>query len=155
MAYNIKPNDTEQPQAPSGEIAMQVYSIKLKSANLFDTIAQIETGLPMSSFDIFRKKIGLSESALSAIMSIPKRTLTRRKQSGRLSPLESERLVRLARLFDKATEVFGGNEKVAAGWFKEPARALGNKTPLEMAETEIGAQEVNALLVRIEHGVFA
>jgi len=51
--------------------------------------------------------------------------------------------------------MFGDDEKAAAQWLKEPVRALGGETPLEMAETEIGAQEVNALLVRIEHGVFA
>lgn len=134
---------------------MQVHSIRLKSKNLFDTISQIENGLPISSFDGFRIKIDLSESALSDTMAISKRTLTRRKHEGRLSSLESERLIRFARLFDKATEVFGGDEAVAAKWFKQPARALGEKTPLKIAETEIGAQEVKALLVRIEHGVFA
>lgn len=133
---------------------MQVHSIGLKSENLFGIIEKIKNGLPISAFDNFRQKINLSERALSDTIDISKRTLTRRKQKGRLSSLESERLVRLARLFDKATEVFGNDEIVSAQWFRTPARGLGGKTPLVMAETELGAQEVNALLVRIEHGVF-
>jgi putative toxin-antitoxin system antitoxin component (TIGR02293 family) len=133
---------------------MHVHSIGIKSENLFGIIEKIKIGLPMSAFDNFRHQIDLSERALSDTMDISKRTLTRRKKDGRLSSLESERLVRLARLFDKATEVFGNDAGIAAQWFKTPARGLGGKTPLTMAGTELGAQEVNALLVRIEHGVF-
>ena len=133
---------------------MEILSLKFESADLFETLAQLESGLPMDSFDYFREKLGLSESALSDAIGIALRTLTRRKQSGFLTSRESERLVRLGRLFDKAVEVFGDDETIAASWFKEPAVSLGSQTPLKMAETEIGAQEVNALLVRIEHGVF-
>ena len=133
---------------------MQVQSIGLKSENLFGIIEKIRDGLPMATFDNFRKKIGLSEKSLSSTISISKRTLTRRKQKGRLSSSESERLVRIAKLFDKATEVFGRDEAVSAQWFKTPAKGLGGRTPLAMAETELGAQEVYAILIRIEHGVF-
>jgi putative toxin-antitoxin system antitoxin component (TIGR02293 family) len=133
---------------------MDVHSINLKADNLFGIIEEIKNGLPISSFNNFRQKINLSEKALSDTIDISKRTLTRRKKKGRLSSLESERLVRLAKLFDKATTVFGNDESVTAQWFKTPARGLGGNTPLVMAETELGAQEVFALLVRIEHGVF-
>lgn len=133
---------------------MEVASIAIKSNDLFGLIDQIKGGLPISAFNRLRDKIKLSEKALSDTIDISKRTLTRRKEAGRLSASESERLVRLGKLFDKATQVFGGNETHAAKWFKDPARGLGDKTPLAMADTELGAQEVYALLVRIEHGVF-
>ena len=133
---------------------MNVQSIGLKSDTLFGMIEAIKSGLPISTFSHFRQKMDLSEGALSSTMNISKRTLTRRKKEGRLSAAESEKLVRLAKLFDQATRVFGSDEVLSAQWFKAPARGLGGRTPLEMAETEMGAQEVNALLVRIEHGVF-
>ena len=66
---------------------------------------------------------------------------------------ESERIYRIARLYDRAVEVFGGKE-MGRKWLKGPAWALGNVPPLEFAETELGAQEVDDLLGRIEHGVF-
>lgn len=133
---------------------MEVSSIAIKSKDLFGLIDQIKDGLPISSFDRLREKFMLSERALSDTIDISKRTLTRRKMTGRLSASESERLVRLGKLFDKATQVFGNKETNAAEWFKTPARGLGGKTPLTMADTELGAQEVYALLIRIEHGVF-
>jgi putative toxin-antitoxin system antitoxin component (TIGR02293 family) len=43
----------------------------------------------------------------------------------------------------------------AREWFKAPNRALGNTTPFEYADTEPGAREVEDVLGRIEHGVFA
>lgn len=87
-------------------------------------------------------------------ISLSKRTLSRRKNEGRLSAAESERIVRIGKIFDKATQVFDQNEALAARWFKTPARGLAGKTPLEMVDTEIGAQEVYALLIHVEHGVF-
>jgi putative toxin-antitoxin system antitoxin component (TIGR02293 family) len=66
---------------------------------------------------------------------------------------ESERLFRLACLYDKAVEVFE-DPQMARKWLKEPSWALGDVTPLRYADTELGAQEVEDLLGRIEHGVF-
>jgi hypothetical protein len=40
-------------------------------------------------------------------------------------------------------------------WFTSPKIPLDGKTPLECADTEIGAKEVEDLLGRLEHGVFS
>ena len=66
---------------------------------------------------------------------------------------ESEKAFRIARLYDRALEVFG-DQQAAGNWLKEPARGLGETTPLLYAKTELGAREVEKLLTRIEHGVF-
>jgi putative toxin-antitoxin system antitoxin component (TIGR02293 family) len=70
-----------------------------------------------------------------------------------LNAEESEKVLRIARLYDKALDVFE-DEKSAEKWLKEAARGLGGDIPLEYAKTELGAQEVERLLIRIEHGVF-
>jgi putative toxin-antitoxin system antitoxin component (TIGR02293 family) len=44
--------------------------------------------------------------------------------------------------------------QLARKWLKEPSWALGDVIPLQYADTELGAQEVEDLLGRIEHGVF-
>ena len=62
-------------------------------------------------------------------------------------------MLRIARIYDKAFEVFESEEAVE-GWLKKPARGLGNRIPLEYSDTDLGAQEVVNLLGRIEHGVF-
>ena len=56
--------------------------------------------------------------------------------------------------FSRAIEVLGSLEQ-ARRWFSNPKRALGNKTPMEFCDTELGAEEVTNLLGRIEHGVFS
>ncbi|MBW1801385.1 MAG: DUF2384 domain-containing protein [Deltaproteobacteria bacterium] len=129
-------------------------SIGITSQNAVDVIKQIKRGLPASSFEKLRKNLDVSEKLLSSTVRIAKRTLIRRKQEGRLKTDESERLFRIAKLYDKAIEVFE-DRNIARKWFKDPVRALGGKTPLEFADTELGAQEVEALLGRIEHGIFS
>ena len=132
---------------------MHVQSIGIKSKNIDDLIRKIQRGFPVSSFEKLRRKLDFSDNLLSQVINIPKRTLTRRKQQGRLNVVESEKLLRIARLYDKALEVFE-DEEAAEKWLKEPARGLGGVIPLEYAKTEIGAQEIEKLLIRIEHGVF-
>ena len=133
---------------------MHVQSIGIKSKNIDDLILKIEKGLPISSFEKLKKKLGVSDNFLSQIVNIPKRTLTRRKQQGRLNTQESEKVLRVARLYDRALEVFEDSDATER-WLKEPARGLGEASPLSYAKTELGAREVERLLTRIEHGVFS
>lgn len=63
--------------------------------------------------------------------------------------------MRLARLTEAAIELFEGDTEAAQGWMKAPRAVLGGKTPLEMAATEIGAREVENLILRLEDGVFS
>lgn len=56
-------------------------------------------------------------------------------------------------VFDRAVELFQGDEAAASQWLQSPAPALGNVAPLVMAETEDGAREVENLIGRISHGV--
>ncbi len=81
-------------------------------------------------------------------------TLHRRKKTGHLDRAESDRLVRYARLFSHASEALGGVEG-ARSWLVAPARDFHGECPLDFADTEIGAREVEALLGRLKHGVFS
>ena len=83
------------------------------------------------------------------------RTLDRRKREGHLLPEESDRLLRVSRVFGKALELFEGDPKSAREWLSAPQTALGGAVPLDMARTDIGALEVEALAGRLEHGVFS
>ena len=91
---------------------------------------------------------------MADVLSIPTSTLNRRRKAGRLDRDESERAYRLARLVDRAADVFGSVES-GVEWLKRPQFALGGVTPLTYADTEPGAREVENVLGRIEHGVAA
>ena len=132
---------------------MNVSSIGIQTKNIDDMIVILKQGLPADAFDKLRDRLKVSDHLLSNIVQISKRTLNRRRQDGRLKTDESERVLRIARVYDKALEVFESEEAVEA-WLKKPARGLGQKIPLEYSDTDLGAQEVVNLLGRIEHGVF-
>ena len=128
--------------------------IDLKSRNTTQLISQIKKGLPLKIFEQLCRNLGVPEKELCRILKIPPTTLARRKKNGQLSFEESERVFRIGRLYDRALEVFKQPE-LSRKWFREPAWALGDVTPLEYSDTELGAKEVEDLLGRIEHGVFS
>ena len=118
-------------------------------------IQQVEKGLPYAAFERLQKNTGLTAEQLADVLEIPKRTMARRKRSGRFAFAESDRLIRLARVYAKALYLFDGNAEEATRWFLTIRRALGGVTPLEMTRTSVGAQEVEDLIGRVEHGVFS
>lgn len=130
----------------------QILGIKNKEAG--GLIAMIKEGLPVTTFENLSKQMGVPEYRLVSTVNIDQRTLSRRKKEGRFKPDESERVVRVARLYERAVEVLGDPE-AAQDWFQSPVKGLGNKTPLDYADTEPGAQEVEYLLSRIEDGVYS
>jgi putative toxin-antitoxin system antitoxin component (TIGR02293 family) len=109
-------------------------------------------GVSRSAFDQMRADLGVSSEEMADVLGIPTRTLARRTE--RFKADESERLLRVGSVWAKALDVL--EEKSAARrWMTQPKRALGGLTPLRCCDTEIGAREVEALLGRIEHGVFS
>jgi putative toxin-antitoxin system antitoxin component (TIGR02293 family) len=120
-----------------------------------DLINIIQKGLPFNTVTHLASETTLSVPEIASLIELPSRTLARRRSSGKLRRDESERLVRLSSVFDKALELFEGDTSATVAWLKRPARALGNETPLEYARFEIGAQEVEELIGQLEHGVFS
>ena len=120
------------------------------------TMAQrVEEGIPVVDVVEFGKQAGFTNDELARLIHIPPRTYARRiANKGRLKVPEGERAVRLMRLFERARQVFGSYENTRS-WFNSKLLALGRKTPLEYAQTEPGAREVENIIGRIEHGVFS
>ena len=118
-------------------------------------VERVEEGLSYSSLERLRENVGLSRDEVSELVQIRLRTLDRRKREGRLHPDESDRLLRASRVFGHSIALFEGDVAGAMRWLSSSQRALGGAVPLEMARTEIGAREVEALIGRLEHGVFS
>ena len=115
---------------------------------------KLRAGLPYSAFESLLKRLDVRRVELAAILHLPGRTLARRKREGILAPVESNQVFRLARLVTHAAEVFGDPQK-AAEWLRRRNHALGGRTPLSLLDTDIGVQEVDDILGRIEHGIFS
>jgi putative toxin-antitoxin system antitoxin component (TIGR02293 family) len=85
---------------------------------------------------------------------IADRTLERRIAQGeRLKIDEADGLLRLLRVRDHAVRVFDKTD-LAEEWLRSPNPELEGEIPMAMAATDLGAREVEAVLTRIEHGVF-
>ena len=109
--------------------------------------------VPVERVDHLRR-LGVSDTEIHRIVA-PRRTLTRRKQSGEmLSAAESDRVLRIERVWDLGRRVFASEEKFAR-WMRKENRALDDARPIELLETETGAHLVEEELHRIDFGLFA
>ena len=132
------------------------YHVALFGLRKYDAlylVARIRRGFTYSAFERFQRNTDLPYGLLAQIVAIPERTLARRKESGRFEPDETDRLVRTSRVFARAIELFEGNAQNARQWLTNPAGALGGRTPLAFASTDVGAIEVENLIGRLEYGI--
>lgn len=117
-------------------------------------VSAIRRGIPSSAVDALTAFLLVSQTEFSDALDIPVRTLVRRKGEGLLNSEESAKLVRVARVIQRAEEVFDDPDS-ARDWLKSANTSLGGETPMSLLDTEIGAEAVIDTLGRIEHGVFA
>ncbi len=114
--------------------------------------ALVRAGLPYASLAAVAAAFELPALDAVSILRIPQRTLARRKKERRLSAEESDRLVRLARIAALAEEVLGSRD-AAGRWLAAQNRGLGGRTPLSELDTDLGAEEVESVLLRLAHGI--
>jgi putative toxin-antitoxin system antitoxin component (TIGR02293 family) len=114
----------------------------------------VSKGLPSGSLDyVLAEWAGLQATVYGVVGQV--RTLQRKRaKSKRLSPAESDRLARLARILVRAEQALGDEEK-AHRWLSKANRALGGQSPLTLLDSDAGALVVERVLGRIEHGVYS
>jgi len=129
-----------------------VLGVNVRSS--LDWVGLIREGIPAAAIESILRVVRLSQSELAQALGIPERTLARRKRDGVLNSEESSKLLRLARIVTRASEVFD-DSAAALDWLKSPNAALRGNAPLRLLDTDVGADSVLETLGRIEHGVFA
>lgn len=144
---------SKNPSKGSRSVAKQTFQLSCMSASPIALVGLVREGVSWQDFRNMISSIGLTDQSAAGILQIPLRTLARRKGK-RLEKLESERLIRLVRLVKQATEVLGSKDK-ALQWLNAPNRALEGEIPMTLLDTDIGTQAVEAVLTRIEYGVFS
>ncbi len=116
------------------------------------TVETVREGLPVDAVDGLAERLQVTSASLQRWLKLSKQTYARRRAKGCLSAEESDRVVRYADLFQRATDLLG-DEGAAAQWLRTPAPALGGETPMDHATTEFGARDVTRLIGRLEHGI--
>ena len=115
----------------------------------------VRDGLPFSTLEGLVGVLGVSQGEVASIIGIPATTLSRRKRNGKLTQLESDRLMRIARLVEMAHRMMQGDGAAARRWLTAPHEILGGASPLAHASTEVGGREVEQLIGRLRHGTFS
>lgn len=118
-----------------------------------DCLQIVTDGVPVRVYKNFKLKFKLRPDWIA-----PESTLRRRLsvRNARFTEEESERLVRVARVYAQAVDVFGDEEQ-ALSWLSTPAEWLPEQppiTPLELAAKDSGARLVESRLLRTLHGIF-
>jgi putative toxin-antitoxin system antitoxin component (TIGR02293 family) len=67
---------------------------------------------------------------------------------------ESDRLARVARIYELATLVYGDRDD-GKEWLTGPKNRFDGKTPLAMLRTAAGEHAVQEFLIQIDEGMFA
>lgn len=131
-------------------------ALGIKSARIttpLTLVAIIRNGLPVTALEYVARTIAPQDADFKHWF-VPKATLSRRKREreSKLTPEESDRLARIAKVWAHAVEVWKGEED--ARWFLfQPHQLLEGQRPIEVAlSSEIGADLVDQILGRLEYG---
>lgn len=93
----------------------------------------VRKGLPAGSVTALSEKLHLGSTVLARKLGIPLRTLT----LSVLTPAESDRTVRMARVYANAIDMIGDEGK-AIDWLNTPNRALGGERPIRSTRHRYG-----------------
>ncbi|MFZ4411272.1 MAG: antitoxin Xre/MbcA/ParS toxin-binding domain-containing protein [Paracraurococcus sp.] len=113
----------------------------------------VEHGLPRQALRHLAEDLAGGDKALATQLQwgvVPKTTLDRR--ATQLSPQESERTERVARLFVHASRALGTTAE-AREFMTAPHPELDNRSPIEAARTDLGTRRVERLLTALEYGL--
>jgi hypothetical protein len=99
------------------------------------------------------KSFGYSVSDLLRF-AVPHRLIVTKLQKHQPIELSEKDASRILEIFEFADKVFGNRVK-AQHWLREPCRAIDNVVPLDLLESDAGAELVKDELLRIEHGIYA
>src|SRR5579862_4603070 len=112
---------------------------------------EVRQGLPTAAVRKFVKDSGLDPKALLRVLQISKRTLER-KADAHLTPAQYDRFLRVKRIYDEGVDVLG-DAQAAAGWLQDRNRMLEGERPLDILDTEVGAESVAIALNNIAGGL--
>jgi putative toxin-antitoxin system antitoxin component (TIGR02293 family) len=115
-------------------------------------IEAIRAGFPASVIKDTSAYFAVPTNRIRAIVGLPETTAhTLVKKGANLDAAASERIWRLADLVAMASDVFE-NDEAAKEWLRTPNRAFRDVAPMDLSDTEPGANAVRQVLNAIATG---
>ena len=135
---------------PADRVA-RILGLKPAVRSVAGIAEAVESGLPKQSLERVVERSGVEGPARAKLMHrvVPAATYKRRL---RLKLVESERTERLARVIALA-EMLWDDEAEAKRFLATPHPELGRKKPIEAALTELGARQVEDIVMRALYGL--
>ncbi len=116
--------------------------------------SRILEGLTFAAVEKVKARAAFTDAEVARLLGVGEATLRRARVSG--APLDSttgDRLYRLSKTIAVAEEVLEGPAN-AMSWLRRAQPALRGQIPLDLLVTQAGADEVEAVLRRIDYGVY-
>jgi putative toxin-antitoxin system antitoxin component (TIGR02293 family) len=149
---------------PAGSARVRKLNTKEKSElsytstddkGMLSIIDLVREGVSAKDFDAIVDKTPFTPAEWAGFLQLSERTMQRYRESRKpFQPIQSERIVELAMLYNYGLQTFGEQQKFNA-WLEARSLALGGRTPKELLDTKFGISMIRDALVRIEHGVLA
>jgi len=117
-----------------------------------DAVNFIRARAPASILKEASSFLGVSEKRIFQMVVLPPTTAHRLiKNAKKLDAAITERVYRMGNTVKMALEIFESNEK-ATEWMRRPNQTLGGAAPLDLMDTEPGANSVRQVLNAIATG---
>ncbi len=124
----------------------------LKATSDLELALLSEKGLPLAAVQSLKDQ-GLTFTEISDIVISPRTLKHRKSRKEKLSSVETDRVLRVARIIDLADRVFGSRIK-ALLWLRTVDDRLDNRTPMQMLVNENGGRLVESMLWQIDEGIY-
>ena len=115
------------------------------------TLANV-LGIEKGEVHQLAEHLGLGKTEVLHVLGMEPSTFSRRR--GRLTRIESEKVLLMAAVAAEGLEAFGNDEKAFHRWFRQPNILLDDKTPMDSCRFTFGIREVEKLLARIRTADF-
>ena len=129
-------------------------ALRVKEASPIALHHAVARGLRASLLSDVAALVGATRDEAAAVRRsvLPDSTWKRRKGKT-LSPVESDRTARLARVTALALETWHGNLAAVREFLHAPHPELDGERPLDALTTDVGARLVEDVLIRLRHGL--
>jgi putative toxin-antitoxin system antitoxin component (TIGR02293 family) len=137
---------------PTAQAIAAVLSLVPTPASFAELDARVAHGLPKGALRASVNRVCDTAEQRTRLLHriVPVASYKRRRTA--LTPDESGKTERLARVFATAVEVWD-SEPDAQAFLTTPHAMLEGRSPLDVALTEIGARRVEQLLARLYYGI--
>jgi putative toxin-antitoxin system antitoxin component (TIGR02293 family) len=149
---------------PASEWTKADQAERLYYTSVLERVSLVKAGVPASYVKVLSTRMNMPMEQFYRTLGLARPTVDRKvRQSKRLNPDESERVLGIARLVGQAHSLVKESGDAAAfdaatwvtGWLERPLPALGGRAPGEFMDTADGRLLVADLLSQEQSGAYA